>query len=93
MRNGLCIRFGGWDRLETKSPGWGSGGAGEMGMIGLLLGISSNSPPLDREFLASGTGEAGHHRMVIEGATPPLRKLMAHSQDIGDPLLSFINKP
>ena len=30
----------GWDRLETKSPGWGSGdrlGGGWKGMIGLLL--------------------------------------------------------
>ena len=29
----------GWDRLETKSPGWGSGdrlGGGWKGMIGLL---------------------------------------------------------
>lgn len=86
----------GWGRLETKSPGWGSGdrlGGGWKGMIGLLFGIPSHSPPLNLEFLAPRTGEVGHHRMVIAGASATIHKLMAHSQDVVDPLLSFINKP
>ena len=63
------------------------------GGIGLLFGIPGHSPPLSLEFLASGTGEVGHHRMVIAGASATFHKLMAHSQDVIDPLLSFINKP
>ncbi len=83
--------------LRNEKPRMGVRGSlgreKDGGMIGLLFGIPGHSPPLNLEFLAPRTGEVGHHRMVIAGASATIHKLMAHSQDVVDPLLSFINKP
>lgn len=68
------MRNGGRDRLETKSPGWGSGGrlggveGKGVGMIGLLFGVAGVLHPDDHGAVVSHplpSGELGDDSGVL----------------------------